>query len=358
MRTWLEVNTKNLKYNIGKIYEKIGNRKIIGIVKANSYGLGSVEITKELIKCGVDFFAVATLSEGIELRKAGIDKKILILGGIFDEELKEAAEYDLHVALSSFEQLLYIHKNNIQVKCHLALETGMGRIGFNFEEVEKVKKYVNENKLTNIIGVYTHLSVADEESENNRIYTEKQIEKFNNFNGIDTIEYRHILNSGGILGYSDKDNGNFVRVGIIMYGICGEKWIEGFKPVITFKSKILFIKTLIEDMDISYGRACRLKKGDIVATVAAGYADGFKRGALNKITVNIHGRECQVVGKVCMDMLMVKIPKDMEDDIRIGDEVILYGKNLVEKAKLIGSSTYEIITGINPRVKRVYVEEQ
>ena len=139
MRTWLEVNTKNLKYNIGKIYEKIGDRKIIGIVKANSYGLGSVEITKELIKCGVDFFAVATLSEGIELREAGIKEKILILGGVFDDELKDAEKYNLQVALSRFDQLEYININNIQVKCHLAIETGMGRIGFNFEEVEKVK---------------------------------------------------------------------------------------------------------------------------------------------------------------------------------------------------------------------------
>lgn len=357
MRTWLEVNTKNLKYNIGKVYEKIGDKKIIGIVKANSYGLGSVEITKELVKCGIDFFAVATLSEGIELRKSGIKENILILGGVFDDELKEVEQYDLQIALSSFEQLVYIHKNNIQVRCHLAIETGMGRIGFNSEEVEKVKKYVNENNIKNIIGVYTHLSVADEASEENRIYTEKQIEKFNNFSGIETIKYRHILNSGGILWYPDRDNGNYVRVGIVMYGICGEKWIEGFKPVITFKSKILFIKTLIEDMDISYGRACTLKKGEVVATVAAGYADGFKRGALNEITVNIKGRPCKVVGKVCMDMLMVKIPEDMVESVKIGDEVVLYGDDLVEKAKLIGTSTYEIITGINPRVKRVYVEE-
>ena len=357
MRTWLEVNTKNLRYNIGKIYEKIGDRKIIGIVKANSYGLGSVEITKELIKCGIDFFAVATLSEGMELRKAGIKEKILILGGVFDDELIDAEKYDLHIALSRFDQLVYINKNKIQVKCHLAIETGMGRIGFNFQEVEKVKEYVKENNLKNIIGVYTHLSVADEEGEENKVYTENQIKKFNNFGGIDTIKYRHILNSGGILSYSGKDNGNYVRVGIVMYGICGEKWIEGFKPVITFKSKVLFIKTLIEDMDISYGRTCSLKKGDMVATIAAGYADGFKRGALNKITVNINGRACQVVGKVCMDMLMAKIPEDMVGKIKIGDEVVLYGENLVEKAKMIGSSTYEIITGINPRVKRVYIEE-
>ncbi|NME35550.1 MULTISPECIES: alanine racemase [Fusobacterium] len=357
MRTWLEINTKNLKYNIEKIYEKIGNKKIIGIVKANSYGLGSVEITKELIKCGVDFFAVATLSEGMELRKAGIKEKILILGGVFDEELREVEKYDLQIALSRFEQLVYIHKNNIQVKCHLAIETGMGRIGVNSEEAEKIKEYVNKNKLTNIIGVYTHLSVADEEGKDNRLYTERQIEKFNNFTGIDTIEYRHVLNSGGILKYSNKDNGNYVRVGIVMYGICGENWIEDLKPVITFKSKVLFIKTLIEDTDISYGRECTLKKGDIVGTIAAGYADGFKRGALNKITVKIKNREYTVVGKVCMDMLMIKIPNELKDEVKIGEEVILYGEDLVEKAKLLGTTTYEIITGINTRVKRVYIEE-
>ena len=177
--------------------------------------------------------------------------------------------------------------------------------------------------------------------------------QFNNFIGVNTIEYRHILNSGGILNYSNQDNGNYVRVGIIMYGICGESWVEGFKPVVTFKSKILFIKTLIEDTDISYGRACHLKKGEVIATVAAGYADGFKRGALNKMTVKILGRDCTVVGKVCMDMLMVNIS---DIDCTEGDNVIVFGESPTVSyiAKKLNTIPYEVLTSISQRVKRVF----
>ena len=234
----------------------------------------------------------------------------------------------------------------------------MGRVGFNCQDLNRVADYIEKNNLTNVIGVYTHLSVADETGEDNVKYTKNQIRKFNTFKKIKNVECRHVLNSGGILGYSQLDEGNFVRAGIIMYGICGEKWVEGFKPVITFKSKVLFIKTLEEDSDISYGRAARLSKGEMVATISAGYADGFKRGGLNKITVKIQGIECTVVGKICMDMFMVRIPDELRGKIEIGEEVILYGEDLVEKAKLIGTSVYEVITGINERVKRVYLEEK
>ncbi len=358
MRTWLEINRENLRHNVREIQKRIGNKKIMGIVKANSYGLGSGEIAKELVKCQVDYFAVATLCEGIELREEGIEEKILILGGLFDEELKEAEKYNLEVTVSRFEQLKFIHEKDINIRCQIAIDTGMGRVGFNLKEMEEVVNYIEKNNLTNIIGVYTHLSVADEEDEENKKYTENQIKKFNTFQKIKTIECRHVLNSGGILNFSDEETGNYVRAGILMYGICGDKWAEGFKPVITFKSKVLFIKTLTEDMYISYGRAVKMKEGSIIATVSAGYADGFKRGALNTLTVNIKGRECRVIGKICMDLFMVEIPHDMKDIIKIGDEVILYGENLPEKAKLLNVSPYEIVTGINERVKRVYLEEK
>ena len=181
--------------------------------------------------------------------------------------------------------------------------------------------------------MYTHLSVSDEAGEDNRKYTEKQIEKFNSFEGIDTIEYRHILNSGGILNYAGMDNGNYVRAGIIQYGVCSGKNIEGFKSVFTFKSRILFLKTLEDDKDISYGRTAHLKKG----------------------TVTIHGVECFVRGKVCMDMFMAEIPEELKDKVHEGDEVILYGENIAEQAKLMNLSIYELFTGIGKRVDRVYI---
>ena len=358
MRTWLEVDLEGFRHNIKKIQKDVKDRKIIGVVKANSYGMGSVRLSRELVECGVDFLAVATLGEGKELRKNNINTKILVLGGVFDEELKEAASYDLHIALTSLRQLKVIHENKINVKCHLKLETGMGRVGFDKVELEKVKKYIKENDIKNIIGVYTHLSVSDETGKNNEEYTRKQLEKFNSFSGIDTIEYRHVLNSGGIINYTGLDTGNYVRAGIIQYGVCMEKFVEGYKPVFTLKSRILFIKTLCEDMDISYGRTATLKKGTVLATIAAGYADGFRRGISNKGCVKIHGVDCPVRGKVCMDMFMVEIPEELKNKVKEGDEVILYGKDIVEQSKLIGISIYEIYTGISERVDRVYINEK
>lgn len=355
MRTWVEVNTDNFVYNIKKIQNDMQGRKVIAVVKADSYGMGAVKLAKELLKCGVDFFAVAAMSEAIELRENGINEKILILGGVFDEELQTAEKYDFHIALTSMRQLKIIHENSMNIKCHIKIETGMGRVGFNQIELCEVKKYIKENDIKNVIGVYTHLSVSDEPGEDNRKYTEKQIEKFNSFGGIDTIEYRHVLNSGGIVNYAGKDNGNHVRAGIIQYGVCSGKIVEGYKPVFTFKSRVLFIKELTEDSDISYGRTANLKKGTMIATVAAGYADGFRREISNKGCVKINGIECRVVGKVCMDMFMAEIPKEMKDKISVGDEVILYGDDIEKTSALMGISIYEIFTGIGKRAERIYV---
>lgn len=356
MRVWLEVNIKKLKNNIETLKKKIGNKKLIGVVKANSYNMGAVRITKELIKCGVDFFAVATIEEGIELRKNNIEENILVLGGVFNEELNLAEKYNLHIALATMEQLKYIKENKIDVKCHVKIETGMGRVGFSFNQLKELKEYIIKKNIKNVIGVYTHLSVSDCKGEENKKYTIEQIEKFNLFGEIDTIEYRHILNSGGILYYSDRDNGNYARAGIIQYGFCGEEKIKGYENIFKLKSKVLFIKTLDEDSDISYGRTVRLKKGDTIATIAAGYADGFKREISNKGKITINNVECLVVGKVCMDMFMAKLPDEIKENVKIGDEVILYGDNILEQAKVMNTTVYEIMTGIGSRVKRIYID--
>ncbi|WP_300356674.1 alanine racemase [Fusobacterium sp.] len=358
MRAWVEVNTDNLIYNIKKIQNEMKDRKVIAVVKADSYGMGAVKLSQELLKCGIDFFAVATLDEAIELRENGIKEKILILGGIFDEELELAEKYDIHIALTSIRQLKFIHEHALKIKCHIKIETGMGRVGFNKNEIEEVKKYIKENNIKNIIGVYTHLSVSDEFGENNKFYTEKQIEKFNKFDGIDTIEYRHVLNSGGIVNYKGFDKGNYVRAGIIQYGVCSGKIADGYKPVFTFKSRVLFIKTLAEDSDISYGRTATLKKGTVLATISVGYADGFRREISNKGCVKIHNVDCPVRGKVCMDMFMVEIPNEIKDKISVGDEVILYGEDIDKQSAIMNVSIYELFTGIGKRVKRVYVNNK
>ncbi|MGL4946175.1 MAG: alanine racemase [Cetobacterium sp.] len=355
MRTWAEIDLDNLEYNINKIKELSHNKDIMAIIKADAYGMGAITIAKELSLMGVKIFGVSSLEEGIELRNNGIVDEILILAGIFNEELKEAEEKDLQVTLTDFSQINYICENKLSLKVHIKIDTGMGRVGFTVEDGKKVID-ICKDKNINIIGIYSHLSVSDESDNESKNYTKKQLEKFKYFESLKEIKYIHILNSGGILKFSEIPQSNLVRAGIIMYGVYGEGIIEDLKRVFTLKSRILFLKELEEDIDISYGRVGKGNKGDVIATITVGYADGFRRELSNKGTIEIKGIPCKIVGKVCMDMLMVKIPQELKGKVKTGDEVVVIGEDIFEKSKIIESSIYELFTGLSRRVSRVYLK--
>ena len=354
MRAWAEINLDNLAYNIEKIKKFSKNRKIMAIIKADAYGMGAVTIAEELSTLGIKDFGVSSVEEGIELRNHNIKGNILILAGVYDEELSLVRRYGLEVAVTNFSQLKLFTKNQ-DIPLHLKIDTGMGRVGFSLEEAEEALKFSKEKKL-NLVGIYSHLSVADENQEESHNYTLNQLDKFKIFEEEKSIRHIHILNSGGILKYSNSSNSNMVRAGIILYGVYGEGPIKQLKRVFTLKSRILFIKTLQEDMDISYGRVGKGHKDDIIATISIGYADGFRREFSNVGTVEIQGVKCKVVGKVCMDMTMVQIPKELASRVKIGDEVIVIGEDIYEKSQSIGISIYEMFTGLSRRVSRVYIK--
>lgn len=355
MRTWAEIDLDNLGYNIRKIKELSHDRDIMAIIKADAYGMGAVTIAKELSQLGVKIFGVSSLEEGIELRNHNIKGEILILAGAFNEELEMAKCYNLQVTIADFSQIDYILKNKIDIPIHIKVDTGMGRVGFTVEEAKKAIKICKDKKL-DVVGVYSHLSVADESTEDSITYTNKQIEKFQEFQKIEGIKYIHILNSGGILSFSNMQNSNLVRAGIIMYGVYGEGVIESLKRVFTLKSKILFLKELKEDIDISYGRVGKGYRGELIATIAVGYADGFRRELSNVGTINLHGVPCKIVGKVCMDMVMVKVPDKIREKVQVGDEAVVLGEDIFEKSNQIGASIYELFTGLSRRVNRVYIK--
>lgn len=357
MRAWAEINLDNLEYNIKKIRELSNGRELMAIIKADAYGMGAVSIARELSKIGINIFGVSSLDEGIELRNKGIESDILILAGIFDEELKEAENRDLQVTITDKAQIEYIKKNNLSLKIHLKIDTGMGRVGFTVEEGLEAVEKCRRNGIE-VVGIYSHLSVSDESDSHSIEYTKNQLQKFEIFEKVEDIKYLHILNSGGIIKFSDTSYGNLVRAGVMMYGFYGEGKIEELKPVFTLKSRVLFLKKLGEDMDISYGRIGKGKKGDMIATVSIGYADGVRRELSNKGTVEILGVECKIIGRVCMDMLMVKIPREIEDKIKVGEEVIVLGKDIYSKSLIIGCSIYELFTGLSRRVTRVYIKNK
>lgn len=355
MRAWCEINLDDLSSNIKKIKELSRNREVMAVIKADAYGLGAVEIGKTLHAAGTKIFGVACMGEAMELKENGIDSEILILGGVYNDELEAASKMGFHITIGAMEQLEYIEEKKIKVKAHIKIDTGMGRVGFTPQKgLEAINRFKNSENVE-IIGVFTHLSVSDENTESSKEYTMQQIEKFKPFENMEFIKYRHVLNSGGIVNYGEHQVGNCVRTGVLMYGLYDGGTVEGLKRVFTVKSKILFLKELEEDMDISYGRIGKGKKGDIIATVSIGYADGLKRQLSNIGSLNVHGYQCQIIGKICMDMCMIRIPNELKGKVSVGDTVEVIGDDIFEKIKVLNGSVYDILTGIGRRVTRVYI---
>lgn len=355
MRTWAEIDLDNLSHNIKTLKKYAGNKEIMGVVKADAYGHGAVEVVKAMSLEGIKNFGVACVDEAEELRANGIKDEILIFGCTPLEEWETAVKLDIQLTLASFEEIKMIEESKIYPTVHVAIETGMGRIGFEIDDAIEAIKYIRSKNLANIVGVYSHLSSADVEEEDE--YTKTQLKKFSIFEEMD-IKYRHILNSAGTLKYHDLTKSNMVRAGIIIYGI---RPCEGdeheFKPVMTLKSKILFMKKIKEPKFISYNKRYLAEIGELIATIPVGYADGLNRKFTNLGTVLIRNIECPIVGTVCMDQIMVRIPRELHDTIKLGEEVTLYWDNYNEKASSIGTIAYELLTTISSRVERIFIKD-
>ncbi len=357
LRAWAEINLDNLVHNLNKIREFADNREVMGVIKANAYGMGAVEYGRILSKNGVKNFGVACYEEASELYQAGIKGEILIFGCTPLENIASAIFYGFNLAISSFEEIDFLEENGLYPKVHIKVDTGMGRVGFTPEEAMRAISYIRERNIAEILGVYSHLSVADESEEDE--YTLSQLHKFIPFEDLDFIKYRHVLNSCGTLRFGDKaPKSNMVRAGIILQGIVPfeSELRKEFKHVFSFKSKILFLKEIQEKSFISYGNSEVVFPGDLIATIGVGYGDGFNRKFSNGGTVEINGVKCTVVGRVCMDMTMVKIPKEIRDEVFVGTEVTLIGEDIIQKAECLGTIPYEIMTGLGRRVTKFYIK--
>lgn len=356
MRAWLEIEMDNLLFNINKIREKVNQREIMAVVKANSYGFGATETVRYLSKHGVKFFAVACLDEGMELREAGIKDELLVLGIVFPEEIDIADRNNIQITVGNWEQIEYIKSKKLNIGIHIKIDTGMGRLGFLPEEGEKVVEYCLANNI-NVVGIYSHLSDADGFNKESDDYTESQIHKFQVFEKYrDKIKYLHILNSGGILRFNEELSGNLVRAGICMYGMIANYRVEDLKRVFSVKTKILSIRTVEEDSYISYGRKYILHRGETFATIGMGYADGIKKEFSNKSYVIIEGEKCPIIGEICMDMCMVKIPDSIKNKVAVGTEVVVVRDDIIEEINIEHKCSWDILTGIGKRVYRVYKE--
>ncbi|GAA0121667.1 MAG: alanine racemase [Clostridium argentinense] len=368
---WAEVDLDKLAYNMREIRKIAKSKNIIAVVKADGYGHGAIDIAPVLLQNGANGLAVAVISEAVELRRSGIEAPIMVLGFTPPNLIDNLLRYDIEQTVINYEFAKELsnmaHKKNKIAKIHIAVDTGMGRIGFlpndkSIDEIYKISQLPN----IEIEGLFSHFSSADERDKE---YTKLQVERFNEFynklkNLNIQINNRHIGNSAAIIDLPET-HFEAVRPGIILYGYYPSKEVIkekiNLKPVMSLKSNIIHIKTLPPGEHISYGRRFKTERESIIATLPVGYADGYTRLLFGKAKVIVNGRFAPVVGTICMDQCMIDIT-DIEG-VEIGNEVILMGEDnhnnkftADDVAELLGTINYEIVSAINKRVPRVYIK--
>jgi len=366
--TWAEIDLGAFRHNFKEINRKLTKRvSILPVVKADGYGHGMEEIARASLSCGAKLLGVANIEEGIFLRKRGIRTPILILGSVYPlSNFTYILRYNLSPTICSLQAAMELSKiakrRKKKVRVHIKVDTGMGRIGVSAENAASLVKRVVRLPGIIVEGIFTHLAAADSDYE----FTMEQIGKFQSV--IDevkrdniSIKYKHAANSTAVLRYPDAYF-NLARPGISLYGLApfegAEREID-LKPVMQFKTRIVFVKKVKRGTSISYGRTWRAERDSIIGTLPVGYADGYNRLLSNRGEVLIRGKRIPVVGRVCMDMCMVDITS--LSDVKVGEEVVLIGSQGKEKitadeiAKLIGTISYEVVCGISKRVPRIYL---
>ena len=366
-RTEVQIDLDAVEYNYNSVRKKVGDSvKVLGVIKADAYGHGAVEIGKLLDgKC--DFFGVACIEEAVELKKAGIKSPILILGYVFPDSYDKVVKYDIRIPVFSYEcakALSQEAKNqNKNVPFHFCVDTGMSRIGYqvNEESADECKKIC---QLENIYpeGIFSHFATAD---EIDLTKAKAQRDKFKNFvqmlddRGIE-ISIKHINNSAGIMNFDEYFD--MCRMGIITYGLYPsnevDKSLLDIKPVMKWTASISHVKALEAGREISYGGTFKTDKTRIIATVPVGYADGYPRCLSNMGRVLVNSQYAPIVGRVCMDQFMIDVT-DI-DGVKVGTQVTLVGKDgdkelsMEEVSELAHSFNYELPCRISRRVDRAF----
>lgn len=370
-RAWIEIDRDALRNNVEVIQKRLPqNCCLMPAVKANAYGHGAILIAKELQKMGVEAFCVACVAEGVELRKAGIKGEILILGYTNPAEFEMVYNYVLTQAVIDYEYALLLQQYGKKIHVHVAVDTGMNRLGERHENIDKILKIFKMPNLM-IDGVFTHLSVCDGIKENEKRYTVEQLDKFKIV--IASLEKRgvpipqiHMHASYGVFN-SEYVEGNYARVGIALYGMLSTKkdtelWGQDLKPVLSLKARIVNIKDVRKGETVGYGLEEIAKEDRKIAALSIGYADGLPRElSFGKGYVLLKGQKAPVIGRICMDQTLIDV-KGIEG-LKEGDEVIIIGQDRENKitacdlAKQAGTISNEILSRLGSRLSRIIDEE-
>lgn len=366
----LDVDLDAIRHNVSVLKEKIGEARFCAVVKANAYGLGAVSVSRA-IEGDVDQFAVANALEGIELRRAGIIKPIMILGYTPPDAVEMTLDHALTPTIYSLEQAEVFH-NTAKAKDRLLsivikIDTGLGRLGFqrNKESVEAIKTISKMERIA-IIDFFSHFASSDDEDHQ---FTEIQYQRFEDFleelsrEGID-IGQKHMANDAGYLNHPYAMD--MVRSGISLYGyypsaVVAEVSEVDLVPAARFVTTVVHLKWIEPGDCLSYGRTYCAKERRKIATLSTGYADGYDRGLSNRGQVLIRGKAAPIVGRICMDQMMVDVT-DISG-VAIGDEATLFGADgdtslpVETLADLTDTISYEVLTSVGHRVTRRYVQQ-
>lgn len=364
-KTFVEINLSAIKHNV-QVYKSQLNpsTKMLAMVKAQSYGAGLEKIGLYLEKQGIDYLGVAYPDEGVELRKAGVKVPILVMNPV-DEGFEDCIKYQLEPSVFSFEQLdELLHELIFQgvqnFPIHMKIDTGMRRLGFDFKELPRLMEVIQAQPEISIKGVYSHL--ADSDNRRDKRFTDLQIRRFIEACNYISANYAgkfitHLLNSEGIANFPEAQF-NMVRIGIGMYGVSSNPTlVKKLRPVISWKSTVSQVKQIQKGESVGYSRSFVADKNMEIAIVPVGYADGFRRSLSNGVgSVVINGQICNIIGRVCMDMIMVDVTKKF---VKTGDRVELIGDKITlsQFAEKMQTISYELLTSISKRVHRTYIEE-
>lgn len=378
-RTWATIDLSKIEENYRLIRNHyVGQEKntmICAVVKANAYGHGDKVVAKLLDECGADWFGVSNIEEGLALRKAGIKKPVLIFGHTPSELVPILAKQEITQTCLSLEYAKELskaaQKQNITVDIHIKVDTGMSRIGFVCSQEEMVKacceQIAQAYALPNLhaTGIFTHFACSDEYAEDSVSFTKGQFSRFMKVcTQLETQGYslgiRHCCNSAAVVNYPEMHL-DMVRPGIILYGCPPSGEMEQgspFQPAMELKTTVSEVKEIPAGTSISYGRIFTSGRTMPVASLTIGYADSFPRTG-NPANVLLHGKRVPVIGRVCMDQMMVDISG--LDGVKMGDVATVFGKDGAEEitvgefAALRGSVNYEALCAVGIRVPRVYL---
>ena len=371
--TWAEISLSKLRRNYERVRKLAGTRRVMGVVKADAYGHGAVPVAKALAAACVDWFGVATVEEALELRAAGVEQPILLLGGLYMIDPADLVEYRLTPTVSStarldtYSECARRYKSCIEF--HLKVDTGMGRLGVPLAHLSAFLAHYRELEGLHLTGFFSPLATAEDMISTQ---TDEQVARFQGAlaevraQGFEP-EWIHISNSAALLSGRNFAGENLVRAGALLYGYClpllsvpgrAVNSLPEFEPVLEFKSRVVYLKDVPRGTPLSYGAAYHTRRPSRIATVPVGYADGLSRALSNRGRGIVRGGSAPIVGNISMDLTLF----DVTDipGVEVGDEIVLIGRSdpssitALEIAREISSVPYEVLCMIGKRVPRIY----